>query len=94
MTTIQVTKNTTEPNKRGRVSSNSPPMSSKKQKEADNCVSCDELTIKDPLECMWCERWEHSKCVKISKDQYLALSNIPRNVVFFVLNAYSSYLKL
>ena len=83
MTTIQVTEDTAEPNKRGRVSSNSPSMSNKKQKEVDNCVSCGEPTIEDPLECVWCERWEHSKCVKISKDQCSALSNIPSNVVFF-----------
>ena len=83
MTTIQVTANTAELNKRGRVFSNSPPMSSKKQKEVDNCVTCGEPTVEDPLECVWCERWEHSKCVKISNGQCSVLSNIPSNVVFF-----------
>ena len=83
MTTIQITEDTAEPNKRGRVSSNSLPMSSKKQKEADNCLTCGEPTVEDLLECVWCEQWEHSKCVKISKDQCSALSNILNNVVFF-----------
>ena len=83
MTTIQASEDATEANKRGRVSSNSPPMNNKKQKDADNCVTCSEPTVEDALQCVWCERWEHSKCVKISADQYLVLSDISSNIVFF-----------
>ena len=91
MTTIQISKDTTQNIKRGRVSSNTPPTNTKKQKEVDNCVKCNEPAVEDALECAWCEWWEHSKCIKISVDQYAVLSNIPSNIVFFAHNVYSSY---
>ena len=70
--------------KRGRkLSGNSPPKNTKKQKEVDNCLTCNEPAIEDALECVWCEQLQHSKCIKISPSQYSALSNISSNVVFF-----------
>ena len=68
-----------------------PPTNTKKQKEVDNRVKCNEPAVEDALECVWCERWEHSKRIKISVDQYAVLSNIPSNIVFFAHNVYSSY---
>ena len=62
---------------------NSPPTNTKKQKEVETCVACSEPVVEDALECIWCERWEHSKCIKISIDQYSVLSNLPSNIVFF-----------
>ena len=91
MTSIQNSEDTTETIKRGRVSSNTPPMNTKKQKEVDYCVRCNELAVEDALECVWCKWWENIKCIKISVDQYAVLSNIPSNIVFFAHNVYSSY---
>ena len=91
MTTIQIYEDTTETIKRGRVSSNTPPTYTKKQKEVDNCIICNEPAIEEALECVWCERWEYSKCIKISFDQCAVLSNIPSNIVLFAHNVYSSY---
>ena len=50
MTTIQATEDATETTKRERVSSNSPPTNSEKQKEVDNCVTCSEPAVEDALE--------------------------------------------
>ena len=88
MATIQASDDTAETTKRGRASSNSPPMNNKKQKELDNCVMCAKPAVEESLESVW---WGHSKCVKISADQCLVLSNISSNIVFFAQNVYLSY---
>ena len=85
MTTIQISEDTTETIKWGSVSSNTPPTNTKKQKEVDNCVKCNEPAVEDALERVRCEWWEHSKCIKISVDQYVVI------LYFFAHNVYSSY---
>ena len=84
MTTISVSDDAAETVKRLRVpSGNSPPKNTKKQKEGDCCITCKEPAGDNALECIWCEQYQHSSCIKISANQYSALSNVPSNIVFF-----------
>ena len=83
MATIIIQASEDATTKRVRRLSGNSPKNNKKQKEAENCTTCNEPAIEDAFECVWCERLQYSKCVKISPDQYSALSNVPSNIMFF-----------
>ena len=53
------------------------------KQQTNACISCNESTTDDSLECVWCERLQHRTCAKISDDQYCVLVNFPSNIVFF-----------
>ena len=45
------------------------------------CVKYNELMTAEFLEYIWCERWQHSRCVKISPEK---LHDLPINVAFLL----------
>ena len=51
--------------------------------DCDTCITCDRPIVNDYLECVWCERNQHRNCVRISVDQFPALCDLPKNIVFF-----------
>jgi len=65
----------------------------KKGKEEGACVTCAKRPSKkeDALECVWCDGVQHRECLQISVDQYAALADIPRNIVFFCSQCVDKY---
>ena len=47
------------------------------------CVNCNEPVIAEFLECIWFERWQHSRCIKISPEKFSNLHDLPINNAFF-----------
>ena len=60
-------------------------------KERDTCVTCDKPTTEESLECVWCDRFQHRACVKIKGENFSALCDLPKNIVFFVLSVSTSF---
>ena len=52
--------------------------------DSEQCVKCNELVTAEFLECIWCERWQHSRCIKISPEKFSNLHDLPINIAFFV----------
>ena len=51
--------------------------------DCDTCIACDRPIVNDYLECVWCERHQRRSCARISVDQFPALCDLPKNIVFF-----------
>ena len=47
------------------------------------CLTCNKPATENSFECIWCERLQHSDCLKINVKQYSGLSDLPTNIVFF-----------
>ena len=47
------------------------------------CVKCNGPVSTDFFECIWCERWQHCKCVNISTEKSSNLRDLPINIAFF-----------
>ena len=58
---------------------------SKGDQEGDSstCLTCDKTVSENSFECIWCERVQHSECLKINAEQYSGLRDLPTNIVFF-----------
>jgi len=52
--------------------------------DGELCVKCNEPVTAGFLKCIWCERWQHSRCIKISPEKFSNLRNSPINIAFFV----------
>jgi len=45
------------------------PMTLPNKEDCESCVKCNKPTTADSFECVWCERWQHGSCTKISAEQ-------------------------
>ena len=47
------------------------------------CLTCNKPVTENSFKCIWCERLQHSECLKINTKQYPSLTDLLTNIVFF-----------
>ena len=63
------------------------PTTTPNKDDCESRVMCNKPVNSDSFECVWCERWQHNSCIKISTEQVPSLQDLPTNIVFFAVSA-------
>ena len=79
---------TSEPTKH-KCPASSPVNKEEKKAKGDECQVCPKPTTNDILECVWCEKHQHTSCSKLSNAQCKVIANLSiPNIMFFALHVF------
>ena len=68
----------------------SPASCSANKDEKKECQVCSKPATDDILECIWCEKHQHTSCSKLSNEQCKGISNLNTPNIAYLLFVYSS----